>query len=132
MEKNYNSILWSGSETYTKRDKKNLGNLSISKCEGELDLRRVQDQNKVAIMKHFGAYLPEVVPYGWMGQQEFVEREKLLECENSTEQLWGWRNLIKLTGVARALQKFEMEEGSNIYLRLDWCFIQQIRLQRNL
>lgn len=46
---------------------KYLENLCVPKCEGELNLKRVEDLIKAALMKHIGTYLSKLVPYQWHG-----------------------------------------------------------------
>ena len=100
---------------------KYFGNLWVPKCEGELNLKRVEDLNKAAITKHIWSPFIQAssISVAWV-RSDFIEREKVSGCEISTGQHWGWRTLLKLREEAEALLIFEMGDGSSICLCLDW------------
>ena len=70
---------------------KYLGNLCVPKCEGELNLKRVEDLNKAAIMKHIWKLFIQAssISVAWV-KSDFIEWEKSSGCDISPGQHWVW------------------------------------------
>uniref|UniRef100_A0A2N9J1W3 Reverse transcriptase domain-containing protein n=1 Tax=Fagus sylvatica TaxID=28930 RepID=A0A2N9J1W3_FAGSY len=89
----------------------------LPKREGGLGLKRVEDWNRAAILKHIWSLFTQLgsLWVAWIHRHLIKDKcfwtiKKTLDCT------WGWRTLLKLKEDARLFLKYEVGDGRKIFL----------------
>uniref|UniRef100_A0A2N9EXA1 Reverse transcriptase zinc-binding domain-containing protein n=1 Tax=Fagus sylvatica TaxID=28930 RepID=A0A2N9EXA1_FAGSY len=89
----------------------------LPKQEGGLGLKRVEDWNRAAVMKHIWNLFTQAgsLWVAWVSS-ELLKGRSFWIVKIPQDCSWGWRKLLKLRSEARRLLSFVVGDGSNIFL----------------
>lgn len=117
IEQKFNRFLWNGSDASAAKAKVSWDALCVPMLEGGLGLRKIEDWNKASILKHIwnlvtkaGSIWVSLVKMNLIKGTCFW----LLKVPSSTT--WCWRKILKLRELVKNFFKFQIGEGSGIFL----------------
>uniref|UniRef100_A0A2N9J3H3 Reverse transcriptase domain-containing protein n=1 Tax=Fagus sylvatica TaxID=28930 RepID=A0A2N9J3H3_FAGSY len=117
IEQRFNQFLWKGQEGGKGGIKVSWDQVCLPKQEGGLGLKKVEDWNKAAVMKHIWNLFTQAgsLWVAWI-HSELLKGRSFWTVKIPQDCSWGWRKLLKLRADARSLLSFEVGDGKNIFL----------------
>ena len=117
IKQKFSRFLWKGQDEGRGGIKVSWEQVCLPKKEGGLGLKRVEDWNKAAMMKHIWNLFTQAgsLWVAWV-YGELLKGKSLWTVKIPQECSWGWRKLLKSRIEARKLISYEVGDGNNIFL----------------
>ena len=120
IEQLLRNFLWTGTEIKSSTHKVSWEDICCPKREGGLSIRRVEDWNKAAMMRHLWAVCSSQNSLWVQWCHKFMIKNKCFwSLSIPSDCSWTWRKILKLRDIAQPFIKHSIGNGNNTFLWLD-------------
>jgi hypothetical protein len=117
VKKQFNHFLWNGHAEGRGGSKVSWKQFCLPKQEGGLGLKRIEEWNKAAVLKHIWHLFTQAGSLWVAWVHDVLLKGKSFWAVRIPQSCsWGWRKLLKLRLEARDLLTHEVGDGSTIFL----------------
>jgi len=88
-----------------------------------LGIKKLEEWNRAAIMRHIWSLLAKAgsLWVAWV-KENLLKGKSFWQIKVPQTCTWSWRKLLKLREEARKVLKFEIGDGRNIHLWVNWWY----------
>jgi hypothetical protein len=121
IEHHFNHYLWQGKSTGRGGIRVAWDKVCLPKREGGLGLKSVEDWNRAAVLKHIWSLFTQSgsLWVAWI-HRHLIKDKCFWTIKKTSDCTWGWRTMLKLREYARFFLKYEVGDGTKIFLWHDY------------
>jgi hypothetical protein len=121
IEQKFNRFLWNGKDIEAAKAKVAWNDICFPKKEGGLGLKRIEVWNKTSMLRHIWSLFARSgsLWVAWI-KEIFLKKISFWSVSIPQNCCWCWRKILKLRDIAKKLLRFEVGDGKNIHLWMDF------------
>jgi hypothetical protein len=131
IEHKFNRFLWNGKDVEAAKAKVAWNDICFPKKEGGLGLKRIEVWNKTSMLRHIWSLFARSgsLWVAWI-KENFLKKRSFWSVSIPQNCSWCWRKLLKLRDIAKKFLRFEVGDGKNIHLWMDFWHPAGILLEK--
>jgi hypothetical protein len=131
IEQKFNRFLWNGKDVEAAKAKVAWNDICFPKKEGGLGLKRIDVWNKTSMLRHIWNLFARSgsLWVAWI-KENFLKKRSFWNVNIPQNCSWCWRKLLKLRDIAKKFLRFEVGDGKNIHLWMDFWHPDGILLEK--